>query len=92
MTFSLGETFTSYEQLLEKKGKFEQYVQLYTSDSHTIAAAHRCVNCHVDPALKFYTGKICCVHGEKNFEAKGKGLWKTAYAFVFVVCNMKCIK
>jgi len=30
MTFSLGETFTSYEQLLEKKGKFEQYVQLYT--------------------------------------------------------------
>jgi len=84
ITFDLGETFTSYDKLLEKKKKFEQshYVQLYTSDSRTIAAAKRRVNSHVDPALRFYTLKFCCVHGGKSFKAKGKGLRRTVYAFV----------
>jgi len=84
--FEVGDTFTSYSSLLKVKSAFEQknFVQLYVSDSRSIKAASRRTSRTINPLLKVYTVKFCCIHGGRKYKATGKGERISSYVYLLV--------
>ena len=75
-TFTVGNTFGSFSQLDESITDFqtENHVQLWKREARSISAAKaRLTERHIDPHLKYYELKYCCIHGGKQFTSDGKG-------------------
>lgn len=73
--FTLGETFSSYEQL-QAKIKLYECIQLSHRDSRTLEAARKRAPNRVEGAnknLKYYTIHMVCVFGGKKYKNRGTG-------------------
>ena len=79
ITFALGETFRSYEEVEVKVKEYEKanFVQLWKREARTIASAQKRVERYMKPELKYYQLKYCCIHGGKRFRPGGSGLRET---------------
>ena len=78
MNFTLGEKFSSYEQLKEKICAYEDgnNVQLVYNDSRTLEAAKKRAPKRVNKAkreLVYYSLHLTCLFGGKTFHSKGSG-------------------
>ena len=80
MSFSLGDTFSSYNELLGRVKSFEEttYSQLVHRDSWTLEAAAKRFPKKVEKANKelvyYYTINLTCVFGGKNCQNRGTGI------------------
>lgn len=73
--FSIGETFSSYEELrlrLENHSK-KSLVHYYRRDSRTVSGAHVKTNRPIDKKLVYYSIKFACIYGGQKFSPKGRG-------------------
>ena len=75
VSFSVGDSFESFDALQTKIKAYEQahYVQFWRRDSHTIEAAKKRLDRSLNPALKYYEVKFCCIHGGQNCKPIGNG-------------------
>ena len=78
-SFSVGEVFTSYDDLQTKVSLFEKqtFVKLWKRDSRSVEAASKRLNRALSDKLKYYEVTFCCIHGGKKFKAKGEGIHST---------------
>ena len=79
-TFVVGEKFSSYEKLEEKKQLFQEnnFIQLWTRDARTIKnAKSRGVKRSLNEQLVYYSIKLACVHGGKDFKCRSSGKRKS---------------
>ena len=79
MSFSVGDTFSSYNELLERVTAFEEttYSQLVHRDSRKLEAAAKRVPKRVEKANKelvYYTINLTCVFGRKKYQNRGTGV------------------
>ena len=79
MSFSVGDKFSSYNDLLERVKAFEEttYSQLVHRDSRTLEAAAKRVPKKVEKANKelvYYTINLTCVFGGKKYRNRGTGV------------------
>ena len=76
----IGQTFKSYEELSAKIEAFEQskFVQFWKRDARTIEAARKRMDRHLNPILKYYELKQCCIHWGQSFKPAGKGMRNTS--------------
>ena len=90
VTFTVGETFSSFASLQEKINKFkeENYCELYVRDSKTINNAARTLRKSFSSEIQFYSIKYACVHGGKKFKQRGAGIRETR--FVQVLYDLLC--
>ena len=65
LEFSVGDTFESFENLEANIKKNEQ-ANFWRRDSRTIEAVKKRLN----PTLKYYELKFCCIYGRQNFYQK----------------------
>ena len=79
-SFFIGQTFKSYEELSAKIEAFEQskFVQFWKCDARTVEAARKRMDRHLNPVLKYYELKLCCIHGGQSFKPAGKGMRNTS--------------
>ena len=77
--FSVGETFSNYDDLSSKITRFERknFVKLWKRDSRSVEAASKRLNRDLSDKIKYYEVTFCCIHGGKKFKAKGEGLRTT---------------
>ena len=70
-----GDCFDSFDALQTNIKAYEQahFVQFWRCDSHTIGAAKKRLNQLLNPVLKYYKLKFCCIHESQNLKPKGKG-------------------
>ena len=47
-------------------------------DARTIEAVQNRLNRTINPSLKYYELKYCCIHGGRVFKPKGKGVRHTS--------------
>ena len=73
--FSVCDCFDSFDTLQTKVKTYERahFVQFWKCDARTIGAAKKRLDRSLDPALKYYELRFCCIHGGQNFKPKGKG-------------------
>ena len=79
MSFSVGDTFSSYNELLGRVKSFEEtmYSQLVHRDSRILEAAAKRVPKKVEKANKelvYYTINLTCVFGGKKYQNRGTGI------------------
>jgi len=80
-SFTLGESFRSFEELEVKVEMFKKdnFIELWKRDARRIAAARRRgINHPLSASLKYYEVKYCCIHGGQAFKPRGKGKRLTA--------------
>ena len=73
----LGKKFSSYNELQQWIDTYqsENFVQLYVSDSRTIAAAQkRLPKRQLKAELKYYQLTYACVHGGRKYKSKCSGV------------------
>lgn len=75
VVFEVGETFPTYEKLMEAVHKYEEAnnCKFYIRDSRTVAAAKGRVKRALSTELKYYELTLSCIHGGKNFKSRGQG-------------------
>ena len=76
MSFSVGDTFSLYNELL-KSFEEKTYSQLVHRDSRTLEAAAKRVPKKVEKANKdlvYYTINLTCVFGRKKYQNRGTGI------------------
>ena len=75
VSFAVGESFGTFEELEVKIKAYEQrhYVQLWKRDTRTVQAAQKRLNSPLSERIKYYEVKYSCIHGGKNFKARGEG-------------------
>ena len=80
VSFGVGDSFESFDALQTKIKVHEQarFVKFWKCDARTIEAAKKCLDRPLNPALKYYELKFCCIHGGQNFKPKGKGQRSTS--------------
>ena len=80
VTFSVGELFESFAKLDEKLNayKAKNYCEFWKRDARTIEAAKKRIDRPLNPVLKYYKVKYCCIHGGQTFKPKGKGIRNTS--------------
>lgn len=80
ISFALGESFRTYEELESKVKLYEQkhYVQLWKRDTRTVQAAQKRLNRPLSDRIKYYEVKYSCIHGGKSFKARGEGKRSTS--------------
>ena len=68
--FVVGDKFRSYKELEQKIKFFEEnnYVQLWKREARTISGVQKRVQRYLNPELRYYQLKYCCVHGGKDFK------------------------
>ena len=74
--FEVGEKFSSFESFESKLERYKNVVfaEFWKRNSRTILGARkRGVERPINPELKYYEVKYCCVLGGQTFKAKGKG-------------------
>ena len=78
--FSVGDSFESFDALQTNIKAHEQahFVKFWKRDARTIEAAKKRLDRPLNPALKYYELKFCCIHGGQNFKPKGKGQRSTS--------------
>ena len=79
--FIVGESFKTFEELEAKIAQYkkENFVKLWKRDCRTIAAAHkRGIDRPLNPSLKYYDIKYCCIHGGQTFKPRGAGKRSTS--------------
>ena len=79
MSFSVGDTFSSYNELLGRVKSFEEKTcsQLIHGDSQILEAAAKRVPKKVEKANKelvYYTINLTCVFGGKKYQNRGTGI------------------
>ena len=79
-SFSVGDSFRSFSELEEKLQIFKakKYVEFWRRDARTIKAVQNRLNRAINPSLKYYELKYCCIHGGREFKPKGKGIRHTS--------------
>lgn len=79
-SFSVGDSFQSFSELEEKLQAFKakKYVEFWRRDARTIEAVQNRLNRTINPSLKYYELKYCCIHGGRVFKPKGKGVRHTS--------------
>ena len=99
--FTVGTTFSSYNDLLLAKKAYEiaNFVNLTFSDSKSLIKAAKFAPKKVisaNEALVIYSAKLCCSFGGKKFHSKGKGNRKTRYlierSLLTIVVQSLCTK
>ena len=80
VSFSVGDSFESFDALQSKIKAHEQarVVQFWRRDARTIEASKKRLDQPLNPALRYYELKFCCIHGGQNFKPKGKGQRNTS--------------
>ena len=75
VTFSIGESFKTFEEIEEKIKKYElsRSVQFWRCDSRTIDAAQRRIDRPLNARLKYYEVVYACIHGGKKFKYQDQG-------------------
>lgn len=78
--FSVGQIFPSYEALESQIQNYEQvhFVQLWKRDTRTVQAAQKRMSRPLNDRIKYYEITYCCIHGGKNFKARGEGKRSTS--------------
>ena len=79
-SFSVGDSFRSFSELEEKLQIFKakKYIELWRRDARTIKAVQNRINRAINPSLKYYELKYCCIHGGRAFKPKGQGIRHTS--------------
>ena len=49
------------------------FSQLWKRDAKTVANAKKHLDCPLNPLLKYYEIKYCCIHGGKVLRSQGNG-------------------
>ena len=80
VSFAVGDTFESFDALVTKIKAYQQakFVQFWRRDARTIEAAKKRLDRYLNPSLKYYELKFCCIHGGQAFKPKGKGMRNTS--------------
>ena len=80
ISFSIGDSFDSSSDLEEKLQvyKAERFVEFWRRDARTIGAVKNRLNKTINPSLKYYELKYCCIHSGRAFKPKGKGVRHTS--------------
>ena len=75
VSFTLGESFKSFDELEKKMKEYEitNLVQFWKRDTRTINAAQKRINRHLNTNLKYYEITYCCIHGGKKFTSNSEG-------------------
>ena len=73
--FTVGESFGNYEALEKKLKDFEKvsFSQFWKRDARTVASTKKRLDRPLNPSLKYYEIKYCCIHGGQVFRPQGKG-------------------
>ena len=76
VSFAVGDTFESFDALVTKIKAYQQakFVQFWRRDARTIEAVKKRLDRYLNPSLKYYELKFCCIHGGQAFKPKGKGM------------------
>ena len=74
--FSVGDCFDSLHAVEEKIRQYEsiKFVKFWKREARTIEAARKRVSRDLNPDLKYYEIKYCCIHGGQKFKSQGKGM------------------
>lgn len=80
VSFALGDRFESFDGLQSLIKKYEQanFMQFWKRDARTVDAAKKRLDRPLNPALKYYEVKFCCIHGGQTFRSSGKGIRTTS--------------
>lgn len=78
-TFRVGETFDSYDQLLEriKLHSSESFVCYWRRDTRTVKGAFMKTTRSIATHLKYYSVRYACVFGGQVFRSRGLGRRQT---------------
>ena len=75
--FPLGRRFNSWEEVQECKKLLEKtFVHFYARETKTLEGQRKHVPKHINNAnfdLKYYSLKLCCCSGGKNYFPRGNG-------------------
>ena len=76
----VGDSFQSFSELEEMLQAFKarKYVEFWRKDARTIKEVQNRLNRTINPSLKYYELKYCCIHGGRAFKPKGKGVRHTS--------------
>lgn len=78
-TFCVGETFNSYDELLERMDlhSSESYVYYWRRDTRTVKGAGMKTTRAIASHLKYYSVRYACVFGGQVFRSRGLGRRQT---------------
>ena len=79
VSFTVGDQFMSFDSQQSRIKMYElvNFTQFWKRDARTIEAAKKRLDRSLNPALKYYEIKFCCIHGGQIFKPSGKGVRNT---------------
>lgn len=80
-TFRVGETFNTYEELLERMElhNSESFVYYWRRDTRTVKGAYMKTSRPIALQLKYYSVRYACVFGGQVFRSRSLGRRQTQY-------------
>jgi len=82
-SITIGDRFCSFTEVEARLAAFSKstFTKLWMRDARTISAAAKRTPkraAAVNPELKYYTVKYCCIHGGRTFQPEGQGHRRTS--------------